>query len=264
MTKPNGSFRGFALRDPLGARDRGRKLGKTMIIDKGMGLRQFEDVLETAAPYIDFIKLGFGTAALYPDRILKEKIALANQFQIALYPGGTFFEVAFARGKVPFYYEEMRRVGFSTIEISDGTIDMSPEERERSIRLAKEMDFDVITEYGKKVDGSHIELEQLLRTIQADLSMGASYVIIEGRESGENVGIFEQNGEIQPEFQKIAEAVDVYRDAIIWEAPKKSQQVKLMEWFGPNAHLGNIAPQDIFSVESLRRGLRSDTFFLEY
>lgn len=263
MTEPNCSFQHSALRDPLGARENRQNRGKTMVIDKGMGLRQFEDVLETAAPYIDFVKLGFGTAALYPEPILRAKLTLAEQFQVALYPGGTYFEVAYKRGETARYFEEMKRVGFTKIEISDGTVEVSPEDRALCIRLAKEMDFDVITEYGKKIAGSQIEAEGMLRTIRSDLATGASHVIIEGRESGENVGIYQSCGEIQSQFKQIAEAVDVYRDMIIWEAPKKRQQVELMEWFGPNVHLGNIAPQDVFSVESLRRGLRSDTFFLE-
>lgn len=251
------------LRDPLGARDEScPHRGKTMLLDKGLGINSFQDVLETAADYIDYIKFGFGTTALYPHAVLQKKIQLASDFQVDVYPGGTYFEVAFQYQKVKEYFFRMKELGFNKLEISDGTIDLPNSQRQESILIAREMGFDVITEYGKKTDGSHVELEAMVNTISSDLQFGASYVIIEGRESGENVGIYGEQGQIQDGFQPILEAVRAYKDIIIWEAPKKNQQVELMKWFGPNVNLGNIAPEDIFSVESLRRGLRSDTFFL--
>lgn len=263
MSEELNSLHELALRDPLGARDgHSPHRGKTMLIDKGVGVHSFKDLLETAGEYIDFIKLGFGTTALYPIPVLKSKLFLAKEYQVDIYPGGTFFEVAFQRDKVKEYMGHMKELGFTKIEISDGTIEITEEDRRKSITLAKEMGFDVITEYGKKVDGSHVELESMMQTISSDLSAGASYVIIEGRESGENVGIYQNNGDIQEQFEQIATAISPYQEVIIWEAPKKNQQVELMKWFGPNVNLGNIAPEEIFSVESLRRGLRSDTFFL--
>jgi len=257
------SLHELALRDPLGARDgQSPHRGKTMLIDKGLGIHSFKDLLETAGEYIDYVKLGFGTAALYPASVLETKLSLAKEYQVAVYPGGTFFEVAFKHGKVKEYIIQMNQLGFTKIEVSDGTIDISEQDRQKSIALAKEMGFDVITEYGKKLDGSHVELVTMTQTISSDLAAGASYVIIEGRESGENVGIYQNNGKIQDQFEQIAEAVSPYQEVVIWEAPKKNQQVELMKWFGPNVNLGNIAPEEIYSVESLRRGLRSDTFFL--
>src|SRR5699024_2102544 len=129
MTEPICSFHPTTLRDPLGARENSQERGKTMIIDKGLGMRQFEDLLETAAPYIDYIKLGFGTAILYPAHILENKLALADRFQVAMYPGGTFFEAAFKQNQVSVYLEKIKQLGFTKMEISDGTMDIPSEDR---------------------------------------------------------------------------------------------------------------------------------------
>lgn len=257
------SLHDLALHDPLGERDGNvHRKGKTMIIDKGLGRYQFQDLLETAGAYIDFVKLGFGTTALYPSPLLQSKIEWAKACQLDIYPGGTFFEVAFQQRKMENYFFNMKQLGFTKIEISDGTISIPSDERLRAISTAKEMGLDVITEYGKKAAGSQVEWNEMLETIISDLEQGASYVIIEGRESGENVGIYDRSGEIQESFRLMMNTIVPYQNHIIWEAPKKNQQVELIHWFGPNVNLGNIAPEEILSVESLRRGLRSDTFFL--
>lgn len=257
------SLHDLALHDPLGERaGKVHRKGITMIIDKGLGRYQFQDLLETAGAYIDFIKLGFGTTALYPSPLLKSKIEWAKACHLDIYPGGTFFEVAFQQGKTESYFLNMKQLGFTKVEISDGTITIPSEERLKAISTAKELGLDVITEYGKKASGSLIECKEMIETISSDLEQGASFVIIEGRESGENVGIYDKTGEIQESFKLMLESVVPYQKNIIWEAPKKNQQVELIHWFGPNVNLGNIAPEEILSVESLRRGLRSDTFFL--
>lgn len=257
------SLHDLALQDPLGKRDgNDHRKGKTMIIDKGLGRYQFQDLLETAGTYIDFIKLGFGTTALYPSPLLQSKIEWAKACQLDIYPGGTFFEVAYLQGKMESYFLSMKQLGFTKIEISDGTITMPSDERIKAIATAKDLGLDVITEYGKKAAGSQLEWEDMIETISSDLEQGASYVIIEGRESGENVGIYDTKGGIQEPFKLMMDTINPHQKNIIWEAPKKNQQVDLIHWFGPNVNLGNIAPEDILSVESLRRGLRSDTFFL--
>jgi len=253
----------ISLHDPVGERlNSAKEKGITMVIDKGLGLRKLEDLLETASSYLDFIKLGFGTTALYPINVLKEKIQLAQANEISMYPGGTFFEIAFYQNKLQEYLTKAWEFGFTKIEISDGTIQLDLDQRKQAIQLARNFGFDVITEYGKKIAGSTIEIEPLIQTIENDLSAGARFIIVEGRESGENVGIYDGRGNLRSDFSDIVEQLNPYHQYLIWEAPKKNQQVELMTWFGPNVHLGNIAPDEIFSVESLRRGLRSDTFFL--
>ncbi|RXT13772.1 phosphosulfolactate synthase [Ammoniphilus sp. CFH 90114] len=256
------SLEDLDLQDPLGVRERRMpKRGITMIIDKGLGIAQFQDLLDTAGSYIDFVKLGFGTTALYPPQILQAKIRMAQQYKVDVYPGGTFFEVAFHHGKIRKYLSSMQQLGFTKLEISDGTVDLPEETRREAIYLAKDLGLDVITECGKKAAGSLIEVEGLMKTLLSDLQAGSSFVIIEGRESGENVGIYDEKGKFHDDFVSIMKEIRPFNSQVIWEAPKKSQQVELINSFGPNVNLGNIPPDEIFSLESLRRGLRSDTFF---
>lgn len=251
------------LRDPTGRRNaKPRKSGQTMVIDKGLGLHAFEDLLSTSASYIDLVKIGFGTSPLYPTDLLKEKIELARKHGIQMMPGGTFLEVAVSQNAVSECFHMIRSLGFSAIEVSDGTIDMSRPLRNELILRGLESDLTVFTEYGKKLFGSTIDLEELLDTVHEDMACGASIVTIEARESGAGVGIFDANGRVRDdELQQIVEKLPE-QSKIMWEAPQKSQQVHLLQTLGPEVNLGNVAPHDIYSLESLRRGLRSDTFSL--
>lgn len=238
-----------------------RHTGVTMVMDKGLGLTQFTDLLQTTSEYIDFIKLGFGTSALYPPAILHEKIQRAQQHQVTVYPGGTFFELAYVQGKMEEYFAKAQEWGFDTVEISDGSIHLTRAERDAAILTAKKIGLHVISECGKKASGSSIEEEEMKHTLTRDLECGAKYMLIEGRESGNNVGIYDANGQIDARFiHKIKQTLGDFKDVLIWEAPQKHQQVTLIKSFGTNVNLGNIPPQEVFSLESLRRGLRSDTF----
>jgi phosphosulfolactate synthase len=236
-----------------------RANGVTMVMDKGLGIQAFEDLLILAGPYIDFIKLGFGTLALTPEKIARKKVELAKKYHVAIYPGGTFFEVAYQEKKISTYFQWLYQLGFEWIEISNGVIDYIPNERSKLIQRAIDKNFQVITEIGKKQAGSITEQDILYNQFAADIEAGASYVIIEGRETGEDIGIYNKQGEVDVTYVKdVLQTID--NSKCIWETPKKGQQVKLIELVGANVNLGNIAPTDILSVESLRQGLRADTF----
>lgn len=236
-----------------------RHHGVTMLIDKGLGLRAYEDLLNIAGAHIDFVKLGFGTAALTPFNVLKGKIECAKQHNIWIYPGGTFFEAAYAKENWERYLLQLEQLGFPAVEISEGTITLPQGMRQKVIATASES-FLVLSEVGKKAQGSQVTLEQLRHTYKQDEQAGASYVIVEGRESGKNVGIYNRQGELDPKFVRDAQAATGKK--IIWEAPLKSQQTALINLLGADVNLGNIAPGDALAVEALRRGLRSDTFAL--
>lgn len=236
-----------------------RQLGVTMLIDKGLGLSAFADLLSVAGAHIDFVKLGFGTAALTPPDVLKEKIECAKQHNVWIYPGGTFFEAAYAKESWERYLLQLEQFAFPAVEISEGTITLPQGMREKVIRAASQS-FLVLSEVGKKAQGSQVTLEQLRLTYEQDRQAGASYVIVEGRESGKNVGIYNREGELDPQFVRSAQA-SIGTD-IIWEAPLKSQQTALIHLLGANVNLGNIGAGDVLAVEALRRGLRSDTFSL--
>ncbi|MGM7720453.1 phosphosulfolactate synthase [Metabacillus sp. Hm71] len=251
------------LIDPSGERvSESEELGLTMLIDKGIGLALFEEMLQLAGQYVDYIKLGFGTTMLYPPELLKKKLLLAKKENIAVYPGGTLFEIAAHKGVLGEYFEYIERIGFDHLEISDGTIELPYRKRRKVIQEAVGKGFTVITECGKKAEGSYLEVKELERTLYSDLECGASYVIVEGRESGKNVGIYNEQGLIDKEFLIDIEKTitnDV-RKYLIWEAPQKKQQIELIQFWGRNVNLGNIQCEDAFNLECLRRGLRFDTF----
>jgi phosphosulfolactate synthase len=253
-----------SLSDPIGMRTKKpRSSGKTMIIDKGLGLNAFEDLLQISSNYIDMIKLGFGTPALYTNKILKRKIELAKSYDVHIFPGGTFLEVAVTQSVVDLFFETVHNLGFTGIEVSDGTIEMNRSLRNELILRGLDSKLTVFTEYGKKCWGSRVEIEQLMGTIHLDIEHGASMVTVEGRESGTGVGIFDEKGECrEDEIREIYEMLP-NQNLILWEAPLKSQQVNFIKIFGTEVNLGNIAPDDILSLESLRRGLRSDTFTMK-
>jgi phosphosulfolactate synthase len=251
------------LLDPTGTReDKPRISGKTMIMDKGLGWNAFEDMLETAASYVDMIKIGFGTSPLYPHHVIKQKIEAAKARQISVYPGGTFLEVAVTNNLVDEYFQTVRSLGFTGVEVSDGTIELDRSTRSRLILKGLDAGLTVYTEYGKKCWGSTIEMKSLIQTVAMDIRLGAELVTIEGRESGVGVGIYDKNGDCKDEQIHEVLANIPNRNLLLWEAPQKSQQVHLIRMLGPEINLGNINAQDILALEALRRGLRSDTFIL--
>jgi len=238
-----------------------RNNGLTMVIDKGLGLYQVNDLLKVNGAYVDYLKLGFGTSALYPGHVLEEKISLIKEHGIKIYTGGTFFEIAFLQNKVSEYLHNLIKLGFTTVEISDGTIELPIYMRHEFIQQAVSLGFEVITEVGKKDSSVVLNWDDCLSDIEADLKAGASKVIIEGRESGKGVGMYDGNGAINTEpFEKIKANLDV-KD-IIFEAPLKDQQHELIENIGVNVNLGNINPNEVLALEALRVGLRGDTLNL--
>ena len=236
-----------------------RATGYTMVLDKGMGIHATADLLQMAAHVIDSIKLTFGTSAFYEESVLREKIALVQEAGVDIYPGGTFLEAAVAQGKVADYVLRARELGFNTIEVSDGTIEMDAATRGDIVKLAKDAGFKVLTEVGKKDPKDAITTTTMHEQIAADLAQGADKVIVEARESGHGVGIFDSSGDVQTEMvEEILGGINNVAD-LIWEAPIKSQQQWLILEFGPNVNLGNIPPDDILALEALRCGMRGDT-----
>ena len=236
-----------------------RATGYTMVLDKGLGLHATADLMQMAAPAIDSLKLTFGTSAFYEESTLREKIALVQDAGVDIYPGGTFLEAAVAQGKVAAYVQRARELGFNTIEVSDGTIEMDAATRNDIVKRAKDAGFKVLTEVGKKDPKDAIETTTMHEQIAADLAQGAYKVIVEARESGHGVGIFDSSGDVQTDMvEEILGGINNVED-LIWEAPIKNQQQWLILEFGPNVNLGNIPPDDILALEALRCGMRGDT-----
>lgn len=245
---------------PLGYRDnKPRTRGLTMVIDKGLGLKETRDMLEVSNEYIDFLKLGFGTAAFYSKDYLNKKINLAHEFNVVVYPGGTFLEVAFYQGKINEFLDRSKNLGFKYVEVSDGTISLTEKERKEIIQMALERDLKVITEVGKKDNNQQISLPDLCKQIKTDLECGAYKVIVEGRESGKGVGLYDEEGNVElDDLEELISEIDSVDD-IIWEAPLQEQQTEFIKKIGVHVNMGNIATNEILALEALRTGLRGDT-----
>ena len=233
--------------------------GYTMVLEKGLGLNATKDLMDTAADYIDSVKSTFGTAAFLDEKLLRQKIEIIKSANVDAYPGGTFLEAAVAQGVYDKYLERCKQLGFSVIEVSDGTIEMSKELRKEVITKALDKGFKVISEVGKKDPTEDISLAQKLELVRYDLSLGVFKVIVEAREASKGVGIYDASGAVkESEVDDIIAGVDDVND-LIWEAALKNQQLFLIRKFGCNVNIGNVPVEDILALEALRCGLLGDT-----
>jgi phosphosulfolactate synthase len=236
-----------------------RTAGINLVLDKNLGTRALADLLETAGDSIDHIKMAFGTSVALPERIAREKIKMIRSRQIEVYPGGTLLEAAIVQRVLPEFLQRARDLGFNMIEVSDGTITMPPQQRADVIRRVLDTDFKVISEVGKKDPKQRLPVGAMQAQIAADLALGAKYVIIEAREGGKGVGIYDQNGAVdEDELDALVHGLEDL-DRIVWEAPQCAQQAYLINRFGPNVNLGNIQPVDVLALEAMRCGFRFET-----
>lgn len=226
-----------------------------MVMDKGLSQMETESFLSVAAPYVDLVKLGFGTAMVTPD--LKAKLEIYTRYNMPVYFGGTLFEAFLIRNCFDDYVAMAKDYGLKHVEVSDGSISIPHAEKCGYIeKLASH--FTVLSEVGSK-DAAHIiPPYKWIELMRSELEAGSTYVIAEAREAG-NVGIYRSSGEVREGLvQEIL--TQIPEEKIIWEAPQKAQQVYFMELCGANVNLGNIAPHEVIPLEATRIGLRGDTF----
>jgi len=233
-----------------------RDQGFTMVMDKGLSLREVEDMIETSGAYIDIVKLGWATSYVTPT--LMEKIQLYKDSNIPCYFGGTLFEAFVVRNQFSDYQKILDKYGLVYAEVSDGSIEMNHDDKLEYIRtLAKQVT--VLSEVGSKDAAKIIPPYKWIDQMQTELDAGAWKVIGESREGG-NVGLFRDSGEVrQGLVEEILTKIPV--DKIIWEAPQKEQQVWFIKLCGTNVNLGNIGPHEVIPLETIRLGLRGDTFY---
>lgn len=234
-----------------------RTHGLTMVMDKGLSINEVHNFLDVAGPHVDIVKLGFGTSYVTPN--LKEKIEVYQAYGMPIYFGGTLFEAFLIRNQFNEYINVCKEFGVTYMEVSDGSIEIPHAEKCGYIeKLTKH--GTVLSEVGSK-DAAHIiPPYKWIELMRAELEAGSSYVIAEAREAG-NVGIYRGSGEVREGLvQEIL--TQIPHEKIIWEAPQKAQQLYFLELIDCNVNLGNIAPNEVIPLESMRIGLRGDTFHL--
>ncbi|MEO1054186.1 MAG: phosphosulfolactate synthase [Bacteroidota bacterium] len=232
-----------------------RQHGFTMAMDKGLSLRQAEDFMDVCSDYVDIVKLGWATSYVTPN--LKEKLKLYKEAGVPVYLGGTLFEAFIVRDQFEDYRKVLDKYGLSFAEVSDGSIELDHDKKCDYINKLSEQ-VTVLSEVGSKDEEKIIPPYQWIKLMQAELDAGAWKVIGEAREGG-NVGLFRSSGEVRSGLvQEILTKIPF--EKIIWEAPQKAQQVWFIKLLGSNVNLGNIAPHEVIPLETIRLGLRGDTF----
>jgi len=232
-----------------------RDTGITMVMDKGLSLRQVEDFVEVSGVHTDIVKLGWATSFVTPN--LDQKLAIYREAGIPVYFGGTLFEAFIVRGQFDDYCRILDKYKMEYVEVSDGSIEIEHDVKCDYIRkLSKQLT--VISEVGSKDIQKIFAPYKWIKLMQAEIEAGSWKVIAEARESG-NVGIYRDSGEVR---QGLVDEIltQIPEQTIIWEAPQKAQQVWFIKLIGANVSLGNIAPADVIPLETLRLGIRSDTF----
>lgn len=232
-----------------------RQYGFTMAMDKGLSFREVEDFLAMCSDHVDIVKLGWATSYVTPN--LKDKIKLYKDAGIPVYFGGTLFEAFVVRDQFDDYRKILDKYGIDFAEVSDGSIELDHDKKCDYISQLSDQ-VTVLSEVGSKDAEKIIPPYQWISLMQKELDAGAWKVIGEAREGG-NVGLFRSTGEVRSGLvQEILTKIPF--EKIIWEAPQKAQQVWFIKLLGANVNLGNIAPNEVIPLETIRLGLRGDTF----
>ncbi len=232
-----------------------RQKGITMVMDKGLSLRQVEDFIDVAGVHTDIVKLGWATSYVTPN--LKDKLALYRSAGIPVYFGGTLFEAFTIRNQFDDYRRVLEEFGMEYAEVSDGSMDIEHDVKCEYIRTLSEQ-VTVISEVGSKDAAKIFAPYKWIALMKAEIEAGSWKVIAEAREGG-NVGIYRGTGEVR---EGLVDEIltQIPAETIIWEAPQKEQQVWFIKLIGTNVNLGNIAPAEVIPLETIRLGLRGDTF----
>ncbi|MDP4222507.1 MAG: phosphosulfolactate synthase [Bacteroidota bacterium] len=234
-----------------------RTSGLTMVMDKGLSIREAEDFMSVGSEYTDYVKLGFGTSLITPG--FEKKLKIYRKAGCIPYLGGTLFEAFIVRDMFNDYLKMIDELEIELVEVSDGSYEIEHRKKLEFINILAKRGT-VISEVGSKKKDVVYTPEEWVAMMKTELNAGSSKVIAEARESG-TIGIYNDDGSVNMPLVK-AISDNVMLENVIWEAPQKAQQAWFIKHFGPNVNLGNIAPSEIIPLESLRLGLRGDTFFM--
>jgi len=249
------------IHDPLPGRadQKPRKIGKTIISDLGYGIGLVKEFLENCGIYIDRAKLAFGTSVLYSEDYLSDKIKLYRSFDVDVNPGGTCAEIAIYQGVYDAFLDKAKALGFTTIEISDGTIRMDDDLRASVITKAMKMGFEVVSEIGKKDIEEQLAITEMIRQVKRDADLGVSSVTLEARGTAKGIGVYGTDGKVKADDVDHILDCGVAPERFVWEAPGKDGQEFFITYLNNNVNLANIRYYDVIALEGLRRGFRGDT-----
>ena len=237
-----------------------RQKGITMVLDKGLGLETAESLMDISGEYVDYLKFGWGTSIVHEQDIIRKKVEMYKSYNITPYTGGTLFELAYMNNKLEEFFQEAHDLGFEAIEVSDGSTTIAHDKKLECIEAAKKDGFEVLSEVGKKDPelDKKLSLDERIEYMQAELDSGSLLIIVEAREGGKDIGIYDKSGNAKED--EIDYILNNFNgDKLLWEAPNKDQQVFFILKLGNDVNLGNVSTDDITSLETLRRGLRGDT-----
>ncbi len=232
-----------------------RRSGRTHLLDKGLGPRAVDDLLEVAGDVIDLVKLGWGTSLVAAD--VRDRVRRYRAADVEVCLGGTLVEFAWLRGELDAYRRWVDDLGITCVEVSDGTLEIPDDDKVAMIRDFA-TDFTVYSEVGSKDADTIVSPSRWVAAVHRELEAGATGVILEGRESG-TAGLYRQSGELRMGLVDDLVHSGVSTDQLVFEAPGKTGQVWLLRHVGMDVNLANIRPDDAIAVETLRLGLRSDT-----
>jgi phosphosulfolactate synthase len=235
-----------------------RRSGVTHALDKGCALETTQALMRSIGEFLDVWKFGWGTA--YIDPAVEPKVAELSRNDVMACTGGTLLEIAWLEGRTEEFFDYAAGVGFACVEVSNGATHMPADHKHELIARARERGFEVMAEVGSKDPADPVAPRQWVAEVAADIEAGASWVLAEGRESG-TVGLYERDGSVREELVAALQGLP-NPTPVIFEAPQRAQQAFFLRHIGPTANLGNIALDDVMSVEALRRGLRADTMGL--
>ncbi len=234
-----------------------RTTGITHVFDKGTPRADVEARLASAGAYVDVWKHGFGTSYLDPQTAAKN--AVLRRYGVKSCPGGTLMEAAWLQGRVDAFLQWATAAGFDCVEVSSGSTCLPADVKARLIRRSLSHGFEVFAEVGSKDPEAAVSPEDWMGEARSDAEAGANWIVAEGRESG-NVGLYNPDGSVRQDVFEALETVSAATGvAVVYEAPRRSQQAWLISNVGPDANLGNVAPSEVLGLEALRTGLRADT-----
>ena len=238
------------IKDPLAGRSvtKPRKIGKTVISDLGYGLGEVKEFLANAGVYIDRAKLAFGTTVIYSEDYLRKKIELYREADVDVNPGGTCAEIAIYQGVYEAFLEKAKEMGFTAIEISDGTIHMDDSLRISVISKATKAGFEVVSEVGKKDERDQLELTETIRQIKRDIDLGVSSVTVESRGTAKGIGVFGADGKVKVDDVDLIFKSGISAENLTWEAPTKSGQEFFITYIGNNVNLANVRYYDVIAL----------------